>query len=97
RARNRAGLELAGPSVATILALRCRRIAGFLPRPRSTCWASAACAGFDEDGAKVVDIGQRRSGDDEVVKRVEKTIGVVSGKGRLDRNSLGGGTRVAIG
>src|ERR1700722_12894238 len=83
-ARKRSGLELAGPSVATILALRCRRIAGFLARvPRSAAWLRE-----NEDGAKVVDIGQRRSRDHKVANGMKEPPGIVLGHRRLDGDAV---------
>ena len=61
------GVELAGPRVATILALRWRLMVSF-------------CVGYDEYRAKIVDIGERRAGDHEIAQRVERATGVVVGK-----------------
>ena len=32
---------------------------------------------FDQDGAEIVDIGQRRAGDDAVAQRLEEAVAVV--------------------
>src|SRR5947209_6457853 len=57
--------SLAGPRVATILACLVRRI------------SSAPLAAIDQDGAKVVDVGERRAGDDGVAQCAEEAVAVV--------------------
>src|SRR5438067_8999821 len=79
-ARNRSPPELAGPIVATILALRNRRSGLLRPRPRSL----APSPGEDEDGSEVIDIGQGGAGHHEVAEGSEKTVRIILGQRLLD-------------
>src|SRR5262249_4558070 len=93
-ARSLSAPELAGPIVATILALRMRRNGLLRPRRRS----AALPALDDEDSAEVVDIRQGRTGHDEIAERGKKAVGIISGKRLFDPNAArggaGGGVRV---
>jgi hypothetical protein len=60
------GLELAGPRVATILALRLRRMSARGLRGRPFLGSE------DEDGAEVVDVRQGGAGDDQIAQRFEE-------------------------
>src|SRR5271166_2838994 len=78
---------LAGPSVATILALRWRFIA-------FAAFAAALRSGrIDQDSAEIVDIRQGRAGDHLIVQRGEEAMSVVVAEPRLrthpDRRGAG--------
>src|SRR5712671_3653976 len=79
-ARRRSPPALAGPIVATILALRSRRSGRLRPRLRSVCPLS----GEHEDGSEIIDIGQGRAGYDEVAEGGEKPVRIVLGNGLFD-------------
>src|SRR5262245_32345651 len=51
----------------------------------------------NDDGAKVVDVGERRPGDDEIIDRREKTIAVVVGEPSLGGNLALGGAPQGVG
>src|SRR3954447_5267754 len=57
-------------------------------------------AGFpaaDENGAKVVDVGEGRAGDDEVAGSGKETIAVIVGEPRLGVEAARRGARQAVG
>src|ERR1051326_3192516 len=83
---SRSGLELAGPRVATILALRSRRIGLFRPY----CQRCAVRA-EDEDSAEIIDIGQGRAGHDKITERREKAVRIVARQRFLDGEATPGG------
>src|SRR5215467_11631695 len=70
RAFSMAGSALAGPTVATILArlLRCMV---------SSAWIVAST---DQDGADIIDIGQRRPRSHEIAERIEVAVVVMGGE-----------------
>src|SRR6516162_4517436 len=70
-ARICSGVELEGPSVATILTLRCRRGSIFLP---------ALMLVENQDGSEIIDIGQGGTGHDEITERGKKSISVILGE-----------------
>src|ERR1044071_2487644 len=86
-ARSRSPPELAGPIVATILALRIRRSGLLRPRPRF----AALLAVEDEDGAEIIDIRQGRAGHDKVAERGKKAVGIIPGKRLFDGDAARGG------
>ena len=51
----------------------------------------------DEDGAEVVDVGQRRPGDDLVAQSLEKAVAVVVGQARLGADPEPGGAGQGVG
>src|SRR4029079_7210621 len=91
-ARSRSGLLLAGPRVATILALRVRRITRFCPRARSL----KSGALVNEDGSEIIDIGQRRTSHDEIPGCSKKPVPVVFRQRVPDCDPAGGGARDRI-
>src|ERR1051325_10145908 len=86
-ARSRSPPELAGPIVATILALRIRRSGLVRARRRS----AALLAVEDEDGAEIIDIRQGRAGHDKVAERGKKAVGIIPGKRLFDGDAARGG------
>src|SRR6266849_4366499 len=88
RARMRSPPALAGPKVATIFALRRRRMTRFRPRARS----AGGWLGEDEHGSEIVDIGQGRTGYDKVAQGGEESITVILRQLLIDGDALRGGT-----
>src|SRR3954452_20820966 len=84
----RSRVALAGPKVATILALRRRRIGWLRPRASSVNRGG----GENEDGAEIVDIGQGRTAHDEVAQSCEDAVAVILRKCLFYRDALRGGT-----
>src|SRR6516162_1013923 len=62
------GAELEGPNVATILALRRRRISMFLPK---------LILRKNQDSSEVVDVGQGWTSHDQIVESGKKSITVI--------------------
>src|SRR3954452_2054305 len=93
RARSRSRPAHAGPTVATILTLRRRRPVCPAVALRLRTRSLSSGAREDEDGAKVIDIGQGRAGHDEIACSSEKTIAVISCERFLDCEPLRGGPR----
>src|SRR5690349_14201071 len=70
--RNLSGSELAGPTVATILVRRCRRKIELSPAMGPT-----PARRLHQDGPEVVDVGQRRPGNHQIVQTAEESVAVV--------------------
>jgi hypothetical protein len=69
--------------VATIFALRRRRMGRFLPRPRS----AGDRRREDEDGPEIVDIGQGRAGYYKIPESRKKTVSVILRQLLRDRDA----------
>src|SRR5436305_1665803 len=86
-ARSRSPPELAGPIVATILALRIRRSGLLRPRRRS----AVLLAVEDEDGTEIIDIRQGRAGHLKIAERGKKARGIIPGERLFDGGATRGG------
>src|SRR5262245_52502385 len=109
--RSSFGLELASSSAPTsavsattcvarlscVRAMLCIRVC--VSGSRAMSFSLLGRAGFwqDEDGAEIVDVGQRRAGDDQIAAGLEERIGVVAVEQLRWIGTGGTGARQAVG